>query len=97
MEQISLQEVMDQISDSISWCNKRSGWTIRHLGAEHLACIRRGALINDSGKPVNGRVSVSTGHHVPRIRETQAMPVLDTASILCSSSVKITLGESNVG
>ncbi len=61
---------MNEVSDSMGWHRKRPVRTVRDLGAEHLTRIGRGALVNDSGKPVNGGVSVGTGHHVPRVRGT---------------------------
>ncbi len=69
-ERIDLQQIVHEVSDSVNWHRKCPERTVRNLGMEHLTCARGSAFINDSGEPVNGRVSVSTGHVVPRVSGT---------------------------
>ncbi len=69
-ERIDLQQIVHEVLDRMGWHRERPVRTVGNLGAEHLTHARGSAFVNDSGEPINGRVSVSTDHDVPRVRGT---------------------------
>ncbi len=57
----------------MDWHRERPERTSGDLGAEYFMRASGSAFVNESGEPINGWVSIRTGHSVPRIRRTQAI------------------------